>query len=78
MATAEMVLFQLAGDSKVIQVSWNTCSFTSTQCHAWCLGYCYHTGTESGPVCLQHAAFKQVTALVKESRPKPLPIVSML
>ncbi|CAK0763163.1 hypothetical protein CVIRNUC_003030 [Coccomyxa viridis] len=41
LATAEMVLFQLAGDSK-------------------------------------HAAFKQVTALVKESRPKPLPIVSML
>ena len=31
-------------------------------------------------LCLsvQHPAFKQVSALVKESRPDPLPIVSML
>ncbi len=28
--------------------------------------------------CVQHPAFKQVSALVKESRPDPLPIVSML
>ena len=37
-----------------------------------------HLCTDDLLVCMQHPAFKAISNLAKESRPDPLPIVSLL
>ena len=73
LATAEMVLFQLAGGSKVGPLCPDAMS--TYVCHV-----SWPSDLSDGIMgeCLQHPAFKIISNLAKESRPDPLPIASLL